>query len=171
MQNTDSAQRPTWADLEHDNVDQIVIAINIEGGDAPMTKRWIRSQMDPAHWARILHIAESPVDHADLHLGHSWVTEAVMNNGQTLDLRKPRHLTERTATDQLGQTLHIDDEVIVAGWEAAGLAHLEVRQIISISKKADWTGGLELVLLDRTGTLNGQTTTVDAQQTIKLNRS
>lgn len=95
-QNRNATKLPklrTWADVQnHPGLTAISIAITAFGETTH--KEWVKRTMDPAHWERIVSIAETTANKvADAEsLGYSWVDAVIVDNGFGEPLAPPAHL-------------------------------------------------------------------------------
>lgn len=106
----------TWADIDKSEVDSITIAMFSDYDHQVYTKGWVKAEMDPSHWDRILEIAETALpttsEEAErtAHLGFSYVYEYTPTGAnEPVTLEPPVHIAElqNAQTERLGYALKI----------------------------------------------------------------
>lgn len=98
---TPAATAPSWADVK-DHAGLSAISISIHAFGALTSRPWVKASLAPAHWDRIVSIAETAPEELHDHPGRgfSWVSMAVID-GAIIRLDPPAHLSDDVAADKL----------------------------------------------------------------------
>lgn len=92
----ESSPLPTWAGVKNSEKLESMV-IHIEAYDFTNDKGWIKAELEPSHWTRLVSIAETPADKISPQ-GFSWVS-LVQIDGQIIELAPPAHLAALTSTE------------------------------------------------------------------------